>query len=347
MNKNIFQKSLFGWYAKNARDLPWRKTRDPYKIWISEIMLQQTTVNTVIPYYERWIKIFPDIKVLARASQAKILKNWQGLGYYQRARNIKRSAEIICAQYGGRIPEDPIALRKLPGFGPYTVASVLSIAFDQRRPLVDANVRRVVMRLMALKGFSETKKDKEILEFLDKVLPEKNNNIFNQALMELGALVCRAQQPQCLACPFERLCLATKKNLQDSIPAFQRKIAQKIEAVCALIEKDGRYFIQKRPSRGLLADLWEFPGGKIERRETQKEALARELQEEIGARLISGDYLLSIKHAYTKFKVHLHVWRCVVEPRPKSDATHKWVRVSEFKNFPLPSATARIIDKVF
>ena len=259
-----FIKSLTQWYVKNARPLPWRKTSDPYKIWISEVMLQQTTVATVIPYYKKWIKAFPSIKKLARAPLERVLRQWQGLGYYQRARNLHRSAKIICRQYNACLPQDPEVLKKLPGFGPYTTGAVLSIAHDQRRPIIDANVRRVVMRLLAMGGFADVKKDEAIFEFLDEILPQKGVHIFNQALMELGAMVCRPQDPLCSICPVRRSCLAYKKGLQNAIPAFRKKIIHRIEAVTALIEREGELFMQQRPLSGLLAGLWELPGGKIE-----------------------------------------------------------------------------------
>src|SRR3989338_7906402 len=179
--KPAFARTLNSWYRKNARPLPWRETADPYKIWISEVMLQQTTVNAVIPYYQKWIRVFPTVWHVARAPLRKILKYWQGLGYYTRAKNIHRSAKIICTTHQGSIPCDADQLKKLPGFGPYTVGAVLSIAFDKRAAIVDANVRRVFMRLLALEGFADTSKDPAILEFLDAVMPKKNLRTFNQA----------------------------------------------------------------------------------------------------------------------------------------------------------------------
>ncbi len=264
MKNSRFSKNLIRWYQKNKRDLPWRKTTDPYKIWISEIMLQQTTVNTVIPYYERWVKQFSTVESVAKAPIQKILKMWQGLGYYTRVRNIHRSAKIICKEYNGKIPEHVDELRKLPGFGPYTVGAVASIAFDKRQPIIDANVRRVVMRQLARKGHADTSQDKKILEFLDQIMPATGNNIFNQAMMELGALVCRSKEPICLFCPVKETCVAYRKGIQEIIPTVKKKLIKEIEAVIAIIEHDGKYFIQKRSSKGLLADLWEFPGGKIE-----------------------------------------------------------------------------------
>jgi A/G-specific adenine glycosylase len=340
----LFQQALLNWYKENARQLPWRQTRDPYRIWVSEVMLAQTTVNTVIPYYKRWIKTFPKIGHVAKAPLSRVLKMWQGLGYYQRARNIHKTARIICREYGGRFPRKAAALKTLPGFGPYTTHAVLSIAFGQRLPIVDANVRRVVMRLLALKGQPSTRVNAWILKFLEKVLPQREISDFNQALMELGALVCRPQEPLCLSCPVKDWCHAFKKGWQDIIPASKQKVIKNIEAVCGVIGHKGRFFLQKRPAKGLLADLWEFPGGKIEPGESVRHAVLREIKEEIGVDVISAKPWLIIRHAYTRFKVTLHAWRCQVRFLLSQDATHRWLTPSDFKKIPMPSATVRIVE---
>ena len=174
-----FARELKRWYQSNARDLPWRRTKDPYRIWISEVMLQQTTVAAVIPYYEKWLKVFPDVKSVAKAPLQKVLKVWQGLGYYQRAKNIHKAAKIIVEKFQSQIPEQSIDLRGLPGFGPYTTGAVLSIAFDQRQPIIDANVRRVMMRQLAIEGIANPSVDVEVESCLQKIMPRKGNNIFN------------------------------------------------------------------------------------------------------------------------------------------------------------------------
>ena len=307
-------------------------------------MLQQTTVATVIPYYQRWIKTFPTIEDVAKAPLQKILKSWQGLGYYGRAKNIGASAKIICNLYAAKIPNTPEVLSALPGFGPYTTGAVLSIAFDRRLPIIDANVRRVVMRVLAIKGHADTEKDEAIYSFLDKVLPQKEVGTFNQALMELGALVCRSQEPLCCRCPVERHCLARKKGLQDVIPMRRQKNIEKIEAVVGIIEDRRRFFIQQRTSPGLMAGLWEFPGGKIQKGELPKDALARELKEELGVTLVSARPFLMVKHAYTKFQVKLHVFLVEVKPMPLVDKTHRLIRIADFKKYPMPSATVKITE---
>lgn len=334
------------WFSAAARDLPWRKTRDPYRIWISEVMLQQTTVTTVIPYYERWVKKFPDVQSVARAPLQKILRTWQGLGYYQRAKNIRKCAQILCERFQGQLPARRDDLRSLPGFGPYTTGAVLSIAFDQRQPIIDANVRRVVMRLLALQGQAGTRHDAEIVSYLDRVMPARGNRIFNQAMMELGALVCRSRQPMCLACPVRIDCRAYQDGIQEMIPTPKKTVLKKIDAVIAVIEKNHRFYIQKRDSHGLFADLWEFPGGKIEKGETPQAALSREVREELGINVCGVRPLFTTAHFYTQFKVTLHVMSCRVKQDPVHDETHRWVSRNRLTHYPMPSGSAKIVDRL-
>ncbi len=337
---------LLAWYRKNARDLPWRRTRDPYRIWVSEVMLQQTTVNTVIPYYLRWIKIFPTIHDLAAARPQRVLRAWQGLGYYRRARHLHESARLICRDFNGKIPTDAHRLRQLPGFGPYTTAAVLSIAFNQRRPLIDTNVRRVLLRLYH-RHASSLKPDETWMEdVLTQHMPARDVRHFNQALMELGALICRSSQPLCGQCPLNSLCRARQHGDPDSIPKRSPKVFEQIRVAAGLIEDRGKYFIQRRPPTGLLADLWEFPGGKVKDKETVRQALERKLNEELGVRVTAAQPWTRIRHAYTKFKVDLHIWRCSTDPLPRRSRTARWVDLSQLDRYPMPSANARIIKRL-
>lgn len=340
---HAFSKKLLTWYAQHARDLPWRRTTDPYKIWISEVMLQQTTVATVIPYYERWVKMFPTGKHVARAPLNKILKAWEGLGYYQRARNLHKAAKVMLARFDGRIPEDAPVARQLPGFGDYTTGAVLSIAYGKRLTIVDANVRRVIMRCLAMSGSADAKNNKKIEEFLLKVMPSQRVGDFNQALMELGALVCQSRSPACSSCPLKFSCRAYQNGNPEDIPLRRAKNITRLNAVVAIIEHSGAYFIQQRPKSGLLAGLWEFPGGKVEAGETCQRALRREIKEEIGVEVKSGRHLLDITHFYTRYQVRLSVWRCHVMPLPSEDKTHRWVKATDFKKYPMPAANVRIV----
>ncbi|MDO8580993.1 MAG: A/G-specific adenine glycosylase [Candidatus Omnitrophota bacterium] len=340
-----FSAKLIRWYKKEARDLPWRRTRDPYCVWISEVMLQQTTVATVIPRYQRWMKLFPTLNHVAQTPLPKILKSWQGLGYYARARNIHRSAKLMCEK-GGRFPESPEGLRALPGFGPYTVGAVLSIAFDQRQPIVDANVRRVGMRLLGIKGYADVSQDKKIFCFLDKVMPQKDLRSFNQALMELGALVCRPREVLCTQCPVKDYCVACKKGIQEVIPEPRKQETKEIHVSVGVIEQGSKYLIQQRPAQGLLANLWEFPGGKIEAGETPVQALHRELKEEIHVSVHNVRPLTKVRHYYTQFLAHLHVFLCQCNPGQTllPSRTRKWVSLKEMTKYAMPSGSARILE---
>ena len=341
-----FSRNLTRWYVKNARRLPWRATRDPYKIWISEVMLQQTTVNAVIPYYEKWIKAFPTAETLKNAPLQEILKAWQGLGYYQRAKNLHKAAQIVCAHYSGALPQDPEKLRKLPGFGPYTTGAVASIAFDLPRTIIDANVRRVVMRLLALGGYADTSQDQRIEEFLQKTIPRKSAGTFNQALMELGALICRNREPLCLLCPVKAHCAAYQKGIQEIIPKPRKRIIQDLDVAIGILQRGNKYLVQKRPSKGLLADLWEFPGGKIEKGETPQKALKRELKEELDIEVTSSRYLMNVQHFYTQFRVNLHVFHCQPKSYPKANSLRKWLPIKELVEYPMPSGSAKIVARL-
>ena len=342
-----FSTPLLAWYAKHQRDLPWRRTTDPYKIWISEIMLQQTTVNVVIPYYKRWASAFPTVHSVSKAPLQKVLRLWQGLGYYARAKNIHKCAKMIRAKHGGKIPSSFEGLKGLPGFGPYTTGAVLSIAFGKRVTIIDANVRRVVMRYLGKKGFADAAHDPAIKKFLEKVFPPRDASSFNQALMELGALVCRSRRPLCLACPLRTSCRAYQEGLQDIIPTPKKISLRNVYAVIALIEKDGKYFIQKRPSQGLFADLWEFPGGKIEKGEGEAEALRREIKEELNVDVVSLRHAMRTHHFYTQFRANLSVYECEVVPDPKVGIRHRWVNKADLCKFPMPSGSAKIVEGFF
>ncbi len=345
LDKN-FTRQLLVWYRKNARDLPWRRTQDPYKIWISEIMLQQTTVNAVIPYYERWVKTFPTLKHVAKASEQKILKAWQGLGYYQRARNIHKAARLVVKNFNGKIPSDLEKLKTLPGFGSYTLAAVSSIAFNKALPLVDANVRRVMMRILALEEIITPAVDGKVLPFLSDTISQREPGNYNQALMELGALICKSKEPLCLLCPVQTHCQAFKKGNQGQIPLSKKKVVQDLNVAIGILRLDGKFFIQQRPPQGLLANLWEFPGGKIEKGETPEQALRREIREELGIKITRSKHLMNVRHFYTTFRVNLHVSECQAESYPSEDSTHRWVTRRDIEKFPMPSGTVKIISKL-
>jgi A/G-specific adenine glycosylase len=339
-----FRGKLSRWYRSHHRKLPWRETKEPYKIWVSEVMLQQTTVAVVIPYFKRWLSIFPDLNALSKASQQKVLKAWEGLGYYQRAKNLHKTAQIIIQSYGGQFPQDYKVLRSMPGLGPSTTAALLCFAFDKPYPVVEANVRRVMMRLLSVHRKAQPKNDWTFLPFLNCCLPQQKPGQFNQALMELGALVCKPKNPLCSLCPVTEFCQAYKAGEQEIIPQPKKRKYQKVEAVVAIIKKDSKYLIQKRPSKGLLAGLWEFPGGKRRGSESLLQALQREIKEELGVEIENQEYLIRVNHAYTQFQVTLHVYACSLKNNPHLKAENlRWVTLRGFRRFPFPSGSAKII----
>ena len=340
----VFRRKLIGWYTKHHRNLPWRKSHDPYMIWVSEVMLQQTTVQAVLPYYSRWLKIFPDIESLSQSSPQKLLKAWQGLGYYQRVKNLHQASKIMMDTYNGQMPQNYEDLRRLPGFGPYITAAVLSLAFNKPYPVIDANVRRVLMRLKGVRGEANPQKYRSLLEFLAPYFPQKDPGLFNQAMMELGALVCRPKNPSCLLCPLSDFCQAFKDGQQEVIPLPKKRNTHRIEVVVAIIRKGARILIQKRPSTGLLANLWEFPGGKRKSKETLEEALHREIKEELDSRIKSTKFLIKVQHAYTQFQVSLYAYECRLKEDPclRKDR-HRWVTHKGMRRYPFPSGSAKII----
>jgi len=342
------QHHLLVWYSQQGRDLPWRVSRDPYAIWVSEIMLQQTQVKTVIPYYERWLQQFPTVQDLAAAEQQQVLKVWQGLGYYARARNLHRAAQHICAKHDGRFPETLEAVLELPGVGRTTAGGILSAAFNQPVPILDGNVKRVLARLIALliptrKALSQLWQLSETL--LDPVRPRD----FNQALMDLGATVCTPRQPNCPHCPWKERCQAYNQGSQSEIPMSETRapLPHKIIGVAVIWNDQGQVLIDRRRQEGLLGGLWEFPGGKVEPGETLESCIRREIQEELGIDIAVGDRLITVDHTYTHFRVTLNVHHCQHlsgKPQPIECDEVRWVTLQEIDQFPFPKANVRIIE---
>jgi len=307
-------------------------------------MLQQTTVSAVLPYYQKWLGLFPNIEALARAPRQKVLKAWEGLGYYARARNLHRAAKIICREHGGKIPDSYEAALSLPGFGPYITAAVLSFAYDKPLPVLDANVRRVAMRLAGVRGRPGARTDRALLDWIRPFFPARKGGEFNQAMMELGALVCRPRNPGCLACPVQPDCLAFRRGEQEIIPAPQKREFRQVEAVVGIIRRGKRYLVQQRPRQGLLAGLWEFPGGKREKGESLKKGLQRELLEELDIEVKVGRRLIKVRHAYTCFQVTLSAFECELagSSQPKKGA-FRWVTLKGMESLPFPSGSAKIV----
>jgi A/G-specific adenine glycosylase len=341
------QTKLLAWYHKEKRDLPWRRTSDPYHILVSEVMLQQTQVVTVIPYYERWIKSFPTVAALAKAPEAKVLKHWEGLGYYSRARNLHKTAKEIHHHLADRVPDSREEILKLPGIGKYTAGAILSIAFNQDTGVLDGNVKRVLSRLFRLKeNGASTTSEKLLWDLADKMPPSGKAGDFNQAIMELGALICLPKNPLCETCPLNKVCQG--RGEAHLFPPPKAKVAvKKIEVSAAVILKNGKTYIQQRLHNGLMGGLWEFPGGKLEKNESPEEALVREIQEELGVHIEVGEKVLTIKHSYTKFRVTLHVFLCRL-PKGRIRATSceqwKWVAIQDLDAYPFPAANVKILE---
>ena len=315
-NQDI-QRKLLVWYDKTKRDLPWRNTKDPYSIWVSEVMLQQTQVKTVIPYYERWIKTLPTIDKLANAPEQKILKLWEGLGYYSRAKNLKKSAKIIYKEMNGKLPSTVKNLQNLPGIGRYTAGAISSIAFGLKAPVLDGNVKRVLSRLFCINKNGTTSAFENCLwEKAENLLPFRRPGDFNQALMELGATVCIPGSPICQQCPLRTICKAFLKNKVNEFPPSKKiKSSKKIEVSAGIIIKNKKVYIQQRLKNGLMGGLWEFPGGKREQGESSEECLKREIKEELRVNVASLNKVMTIKHTYTQFRVTLTVFNCKLQKK--------------------------------
>jgi len=261
MDERAFTETLLEWYRRSARDLPWRRTRDPYAVWVSETMLQQTRVETVIPYYERFMSDFPTVSALAQADEQRVLRRWEGLGYYSRARHLQAAAREVEARYGARVPDSEAALLDLPGVGPYTAGAVLSIAYGQPRPAVDGNVLRVASRLFAIMEDVRTPRIRKQVEHrIAALIPAADAGGFNQALMELGATCCTPRQPQCETCVVQAFCEARALGLERTLPVRRQSAVKREELRTALLlESDSGICVCQRPAAGLLARMWELP----------------------------------------------------------------------------------------
>jgi A/G-specific adenine glycosylase len=343
-----FSTRLLKWYDKHKRTLPWRATRDAYRIWLSEILLQQTRVEAVIPYYEKFLARFPDVFALARAPLDDVLKTWEGAGYYARARNLHRAAKVVVEQYGGKFPRELRALRELPGIGRYTAGAIASIAFEECTPVVDGNVARVLCRYFGIREDPTARATQEKLwDLAAELLPQKRAGDFNQALMELGATICAPKNPRCLLCPVQQDCFARQEGLQNVLPVKRAKQALPHKIIAAgVIYRRGKILIQQRLNRGLLGGLWEFPGGKVEAGESLQECVAREVREEVGIDVRVGEKIIAVHHAYSHFSIALHAFRCeYVSGRVTlaSAQKFKWVAPRELEQYAFPAANKKII----
>jgi A/G-specific adenine glycosylase len=334
---------LLAWYRKHQRELPWRQTKNPYFIWVSEVMLQQTQVNTVLPYYQKFLNHFPDIKGLAAAPLQTVLKVWEGMGYYARARNLHRAAKIMVKDHNGKIPANWEDIRKLPGVGDYISSAVLSIAFNRPYAVIDGNVKRVLARLCLI--YAPVNKSSAVKTFNDaasKLLDNKNPGDFNQAIMELGAMVCKPNKPECGHCPLQTECLAYRSDMVEKFPKRLKSTPLPVYHIAVgVVAKKNHVLITQRKPDGLLGGLWEFPGGKIRIDEDPERACIREIKEEVNLTVAIDSYVTRVKHAYTHFKIIVDVFCCrFVSGKVKLNGPvdYRWIRLKQIDEFPFPKA---------
>ncbi len=329
--------------------MPWRGEVDVYKIWLSEVMLQQTQVETVKPYYKRWLIKFPNIKSVAEATEEEVLKLWEGLGYYARVRNFKSACEWIQNQNNGEIPTSSDAFRNLKGVGDYIHAAVRSIAYNEVIPVIDGNVKRVVARLLEI-DTPPSKSLHIIKQFLINEISHKSPGDFNQAIMDLGSTVCKPKNPKCNDCNISGFCNSYKNNTVDNYPLSEKKRAIPHHKIAVgIIWKENEILISKRHSNVMLGGLWEFPGGKIKKNETATNCVKREIKEELNVTVSVGKKIQTIKHAYTHFTIELTAYHCQYEngePKTLDCADFKWIPTTEIASLPFPKANHKIFNKI-
>ena len=346
-----FRQDLINWFSEEKRDLPWRNDQDPYKIWVSEIMLQQTRVDTVIPYFNRFIEQFPTIEALSQAEEEKILKAWEGLGYYSRARNLHSAVKEVYEKYAGRVPDDPKEFSSLKGVGPYTAGAVLSIAYGIPEPAVDGNVMRVLSRILSIwEDIAKPSARKIFEQAVRRMIAIENPSYFNQALMELGALICTPTSPSCLLCPVREHCHAFSEGVQSELPVKTKNKKQREVHLAAVILRDaaGRTLIHKRPDKGLLANLWEFPNIEIHiPYKTEKKQLKTVLAAEYGAVVKIGSIVGSIDHAFSHLTWNIHVYEGRLIKLQEENKDLKLVTKEEIEKFPFPVSHQKMMKQFY
>ncbi|MBC8323502.1 MAG: A/G-specific adenine glycosylase [Candidatus Marinimicrobia bacterium] len=326
------------------RDLPWRNTQDPYKIWLSEIMLQQTQVDTVIPYYSKWLKKYPCLTDVAKANEEDLLKMWEGLGYYNRCRNFKKAGEIVLTDYAGEIPTDYDGFIQIPGVGEYIASAVLSMSHDKPHPALDGNIMRVMSRFLKKKTVSRYNK-KVIHNHIFNWMEFGSPGDINQALMDIGSQICKPNQAHCYKCPLEKSCLAAQTKSPESYPATKfHKPIPNYDVVTGVIWEHDKFLILKRDEKNHLGGLWEFPGGKIQNGENHRKALAREIKEECGIDVNVQSKIGSIKHVYSHFSIHMTSFHCVFKKNTilKTTQPNRWIKPDQIKDLPFPKANHKL-----
>ena len=346
--------NLLAWFRKSARDLPWRRTKDPYGIWVSEVMLQQTQVKTVIPYWERWMRELPTIQALAKAKSEKIHKLWEGLGYYSRVRNLQRAAQIIVDRHQGIVPADPEQLLSLPGVGRYTAGAICSIAFDQPTPVLDGNVIRVLTRLVGIDGNPRERPTNDSLWDLSEKMVRQATNLgraqrierpastFNQALMELGALICTSRQPVCTACPVAKNCVALREDRVEELPANSRRVPTTQRRFAAfVVGRKGKWLVRQRPAGVVNGYLWEFPNVETSNSRLKLEQAARLA---LGFTPNSMVPMLSFRHSITRYRITLDVFHTSPKPaRFLKQCQGNWLTLDDLNALPFTGSHRKIL----
>jgi A/G-specific adenine glycosylase len=340
------RRKLLDWFRRNARDLPWRRDRDPYRIWVSEVLLQQTTVAAVAPRFEPFLAAFPTVRALAAADEQAVLKVWEGMGYYSRARNLHRAAQILVERHGGELPDSPAVWAELPGVGRYILGAVLSQAFDRRLPVVEANTKRVLCRLFAQAGdVTSAPVQAWLWETAAAVLPKKRAGDFNQALMELGALVCTPARPDCPNCPLRAECLARREGVQDRIPRRPaRPAVVEVREVCVVVRHKGRVLLARRPPAGRWASMWEFPRTVFEPGNNHDTA-ARRLLDSLGLDAEPGPELMTVRYGVTHFRMTMVCLEAAASAksfRPGYYEEGRWLRPAEVADYPVSSPQRKL-----
>ncbi len=346
--KNIGKRLLI-WYDANKRDMPWRHTKDPYRILLSEFMLQQTQVDTVIPYYHRFLEAFPTVHHLAKAPQDKILKAWEGLGYYARARNLHKAAQAISLQFDGTVPNTYDTLKSLPGFGPYTTAAVLSIAYNKDHAVLDGNVIRVLTRLFNIhEDVTQNTVKKHLWELAESLLSKGHAGDYNQAIMELGATICTPKNPNCPTCPLVKVCEGFQANEHETLPIKAKKKPRPHHTWGAgIVWHNNKVLITQRPQNGLLGGLWEFPAGTQQPNETLQETCIRGIKETVGIDIHIQDRFRSVKHAFTHFSITVHAFQCQYIKGNTQTLTcdaFAWVSLKELSDYAFTRTSRKLSD---
>ncbi len=338
---------VLDWYHGNGRRLPWRTTKDPYRIWVSEIMLQQTRVTTALAFYEQFIHTFPSVRDLAEADQHAVLKQWEGMGYYARARNLHRSAQLIMIRHGGMVPQRMEDLLSLPGIGRSTAGAILTFAYGERAPILDGNIRRLLCRLYALQaGPTQPEAAHLLWQLAETILPDQETGPFNQGLMDIGALLCLPKKPHCRECPLSSLCRAFLMGLQDRIPPPKKRPPLPCHnRAVGIIWSDGRLLIRLRSSDGLLGGLWEFPSLRTKDIQRPFQMLPEWLRQEYGLPVKLEEEVLCFLHTYTHFQEMIRVisGRCQ-NGRGKLSQDLRWVWPQELEEYAMPASDRRIAE---